>query len=663
MTAGPLEPYVVEESGRGLEACLADVNRGNYDGYGPDYRLAGGRDKVVVDTLARYEHLISGLAAVKHLEFVPHCEMIERGCPPDRILCSIRHDVDSDIRAAVSEAEIEQKYGARTSYYVLHTSVYYGRFDGKVFRRQGCMAILYRRLQELGHEVALHTDPLWLYQTHGIDGAAAVVTEIEWLREQGLTIVGTVAHNSASVYGIENSAVFKGRNRHGLALDRASEGGALLDEIVHDGKWAPLGTLDEAEMGLTYEGNDLFRQGHPHEYGATRSLNRWRWNPHVRQLRANPDPNEGQFIDQDRMLEEIHRMQPGQWLILNVHPLYYGSRHSPTSAPLRHADSVTVVSNERYGWETYAADTIQMQSSESQSINCSNAEGMLDAPAPAKAEHHVLMLGGRNLDGRSTGVREHCNVQVSDRLDIHARKLAFPGMGLCRHFGWFRRDAYPLAPKVVIIGVGADELNTSLPEGWMRSTGFALHHPPGEYLRFEHDRVRVVERCPGAAIRRGRAHGDPLHPNLTEPGAAAKCKQQLAALGACLAFYADEVRQADAVPIVLLQECGESVGLWSADVGPTLRQQGHTRCLEAWRPLLDAAGVELIDPYASFLGSPPQLPTHWSEVPEWNYTGHRLAAVAIMDRLRSILPQPAKTPAVARPASPTPQSDAGSTPR
>ena len=36
--------------------------------------------------------------------------------------------------------------------------------------------------------VAVHTDPLLVYQQFGIDGAQALQTEIEWLRSEGLTI-------------------------------------------------------------------------------------------------------------------------------------------------------------------------------------------------------------------------------------------------------------------------------------------------------------------------------------------------------------------------------------------------------------------------------------------------------------------------------------------
>ena len=42
------------------------------------------------------------------------------------------------------------------------------------------MIEVYKYIQSLGHEIALHTDPLLVYQDHKMDGAQAVVDEIDW---------------------------------------------------------------------------------------------------------------------------------------------------------------------------------------------------------------------------------------------------------------------------------------------------------------------------------------------------------------------------------------------------------------------------------------------------------------------------------------------------
>ena len=76
-----------------------------------------------------------------------------------------------------------------------------------------------------------------------MNGTEAVVSELAWLREQGVEINGVVAHNSAPAYGAENFEMFQG-----LALnDRTS--------VTHNGVEMPLQTLSLSEQGIHYEGN------------------------------------------------------------------------------------------------------------------------------------------------------------------------------------------------------------------------------------------------------------------------------------------------------------------------------------------------------------------------------------------------------------------------
>ena len=653
--------YTVRDSGRSLTDVLKQINLSCFECYGPDVRVGPHPDqgRVTVDTVAQYEKLIRSLAAIPNLVFVPHTELNDYGCPSDQIVCSIRHDVDADIRVSVTEAEIERKYGARTTYYILHTAPYYGTWVDGVHERNGCMANLYRRIQDLGHEIALHTDPLNLYQNMKIDGAQAVREEIAWLREQGLTITGTVAHNSAPIYGIENFAIFAGKNRKGLALGtRGEPGDELLEEIWHDGKWAPLGVLDEAQLGLTYEGNDFFRRKDIRiEYGATRFLNRWRWDAHLKRWRITKDPAEDKFVDQERMLEEIASLKPGCWLILNVHPLYYGSRHAPDSAPVIELDRISTGENEAFGWERYEPGKVQAASGrvdgqvEFQSLNYSDERGMLDVPLPASTgedELRVLILGGRNIDGREVGISEHCHMQAAGRLTealgrrVRIRKLAFPGMGLARHFAWFER-AIAAGEKydAVVIGVGADEVILSNPRGWSMVTGWNAEHPPAAYLWADDaGAVSVASVSAASAIRRNASRPpDPL-PSLAVPASVTGVwNAGLAKIGSCLAYYADRVRAAGAVPLAMMNECGESVGFW-ADAAADNRH-AHGRTMRLVEPMVEAAGVELIDPYAVFLGHDGACP-HWRSSGSWSHTGHRLAARAMYDALKPVLEQAAK---------------------
>jgi hypothetical protein len=656
--AEKIHDYTVKDSGRSLTNVLEQINLSCFECYGPNLTVGPHPDqgRVTVDTIAGYEKLIRELAAIPNLVFVPHTELNDYGCPPDKIVCSIRHDVDADIRAAVTEAEIEHKYGARSTWYILHTAPYYGSWIDGVHHRNGCMATLYRRMQDLGHEIALHTDPLNLYQNMHLDGAQAVREELAWLREQGLTITGTVAHNSAPIYGIENFAIFKGKNRKGLALGtRGQPGDELIEEIWHDGKWAPLGVLDEAELGLTYEGNDFFRRKDIRiEYGATRFLNRWRWDAHLKRWRKTKDPAEDKFVDQERMLDEIKTLKPGCWLILNVHPLYYGSRHAKDAAPLVELDRITTTQNETLGWETYELARPQAAHGdldgkvEFQSLNFADERGMLDVTPPpgepATDDLRVLILGGRNLDAREVGIPEHCHIQAAARLTealgrrVRIRKLAFPGIGIARHFAWFER-AIASGEKfdAVVIGIGADELALSHPGVWPLVTGWNAEHPPAPYLWADDaGNTFIKPASTGAAIRRNSPRPPEPLPSLADPSTLKSIwTRDLDRLGACLSHYADRIRENGAQPIAMLNECGESAGFWGDAAADNKQAHERTRC--ALEPMLDKAHLELVDPYANFLADPPCASTHWRSSGTWSHTGHRLAAQALYESLKPIL--------------------------
>ena len=135
--ADQIRAYAVKDSGRSLTDVLGQINLSCFECYGP--RLSVGphpdQGRVTVDTLAQYEKLIRELASIPNLVFVPHTELNDYGCPADKIVCSIRHDVDADIRAAVAEAEIEHKYGVRSTWYILHTAPYYGPWTNCVHHR------------------------------------------------------------------------------------------------------------------------------------------------------------------------------------------------------------------------------------------------------------------------------------------------------------------------------------------------------------------------------------------------------------------------------------------------------------------------------------------------------------------------------------------------
>ena len=123
---------------------------------------------------------------------------------------ALRIDIDADLVAAsVWRGSRANAACRRASMSCTHPDIT-GASKPVVWLRHGAAAAIYREIQELGCEIGLHIDPYKLYLDDGIDGAAALTTELAWLRSEGLRIAGTSAHNCVPVYGVENFEVFRG---------------------------------------------------------------------------------------------------------------------------------------------------------------------------------------------------------------------------------------------------------------------------------------------------------------------------------------------------------------------------------------------------------------------------------------------------------------------
>lgn len=201
----------------------------------------------LVNPFAYYRDLVDGLVAIDRLRIRPLYEFptADRSGP----LVGLRHDIDGDPVAAVRAARHLARLGICGSFYPLHTARYYGLFHGGTFVRNPQVRQWIEALIVAGCEIGMHNDALGAHMLTGIDGAAALATEIEWLRSQGALVRGTVGHNSAPSYGAENSEVFKGRR----LWDRPPR--------AADGTDMPLEALDEKTLGLEYEGT--FARPHP----------------------------------------------------------------------------------------------------------------------------------------------------------------------------------------------------------------------------------------------------------------------------------------------------------------------------------------------------------------------------------------------------------------
>lgn len=223
-------PYQVEPSELSLEQVLENTNLGCYSFSEPGTDLT--------NDLPYFEDVVS---TIKGMENIRPGTMEELALGSHGVNLAIRADVDMDVAAALEMARIAGERRFPVSFYLTHTAAYYGSFVEGTFQRNERNASLYVALQRAGAEVALHTDPYAVYLQQRVDGAAAVRAELAWLREIGLNIRGTSAHNAAPLYGVENFEIFQGRTIRSEKF------------LLRNYRFLPLGVLNERELGLSYE--------------------------------------------------------------------------------------------------------------------------------------------------------------------------------------------------------------------------------------------------------------------------------------------------------------------------------------------------------------------------------------------------------------------------
>jgi peptidoglycan/xylan/chitin deacetylase (PgdA/CDA1 family) len=159
------------------------------------------------------------------------------------VYVALRHDVDDDPFMAVWLARCLAMHGMPGTFFLLHNSTYWGRWEGATFVRNPRIRDLVRSLIVAGAEIGLHIDPFGVERIRPAKGAAVLRSELEWLRELGADVRGVVAHNSAASYGAENFEIFKG-----LAAGQRRR-------VSFAGYRHRLQQLSLEEIGVEYEGN------------------------------------------------------------------------------------------------------------------------------------------------------------------------------------------------------------------------------------------------------------------------------------------------------------------------------------------------------------------------------------------------------------------------
>ena len=153
------------------------------------------------------DKFLSYLAASDHFLLVEEKDF-EKTNSTDKVVLSLRHDIDNNINASIKFAYLENKYGIHASYFVLHTAPYYGVTKYKYFKRNDDIIYYLKKIQDsFGHEVGWHNDLVTLQVMYGLDPKVFLKTELGWLRENGIKIFGTTSHGSdyCHIYHYVNS--------------------------------------------------------------------------------------------------------------------------------------------------------------------------------------------------------------------------------------------------------------------------------------------------------------------------------------------------------------------------------------------------------------------------------------------------------------------------
>jgi len=206
-----------------------------------------------------------------------------------KVVVSLRHDVDVQIFKALEMASVEHFYGFRSTYYILATSPYYGKFvDNKMIRNR-CMEDAYLRLDFLGHEIGIHNDLLTVMIRYKNDPLLFNKEEIEFYKSLGITIYGSASHGSYIA-------------RQTVGNYRIFSDFATTNEVEYLGEKYTIGNHSLAEYGFTYEAYFIDHNKYFSEAGG-------HW---------------GFDNDYDGMMQALQNSKPGDRIEILTHPAWWG---------------------------------------------------------------------------------------------------------------------------------------------------------------------------------------------------------------------------------------------------------------------------------------------------------------------------------------------------
>jgi hypothetical protein len=115
-----------------------------------------------------------------------------------KIIIGLRHDIDNDLNVAYQFSEVEYKLGFRSTYFILHTAPYYLSNSNNMAVHSEKIIPILKTMQNKRHfEIGWHNDLVTLQVVYNINPVTFLHNELNWLRSNGINIVGTASHGSS----------------------------------------------------------------------------------------------------------------------------------------------------------------------------------------------------------------------------------------------------------------------------------------------------------------------------------------------------------------------------------------------------------------------------------------------------------------------------------
>lgn len=246
------------------------------------------QDKRAVFYLYEYEELLKKLSDKKFI--VLPLNEYKDSVNSSKVIVGLRHDVDCNPFTALKMAKIEKAYNFQSTYFLLSTADYYGKFESGKMNRFSCMEDIYKQIYKMGHEIGIHNDLLTIMIEYKINPFLFNKEELDFYRKIGIKITGTSAHGST----IAQKTVPSYQIFSDFAKNKFIE--------FEDEKY-PIGEKTLSEFGYQYEAYHLSENKYFSECGGT-------WNV-------------GSF---NQLLNELERALPGEKIIILTHPVWWGKK-------------------------------------------------------------------------------------------------------------------------------------------------------------------------------------------------------------------------------------------------------------------------------------------------------------------------------------------------